>query len=224
MPFADVTATIASRLQESGKNVDPERQLALLHLAGIAVVGHPVIVRIKSGQQRSSRWRAERGDGKSAGKIHPLRRQTVEAGRLAYRVAVGAQRVEALLVAAEQENMGTAALHRGEYTQRVVRTTAAGRSPFFLVVYLAVIANARFGKLRSFYIGSAPRWVWREKNGTPWQRRVIPCTAPLKCRHRRSGHPADGHLGGAVALQVYQGQWDSSVGNGAALDNVSFAV
>ena len=33
-----------------------------------------------------------------------------------------------------------------------------------------------------------------------------------------------GIWGEAVALQVYQGQWDSSVGNGAALDNVSFAV
>lgn len=43
----------------------------------------------------------------------------------------------------------------------------AGRSPFFLVAYLAVIANARFGKLRSFYIGSAPRWVWREKKWYP---------------------------------------------------------
>ena len=102
MPFANVTAPIVRRLQELGKNVDAMRQLALLHLACIAVVGHPVIVRIKSGQQRSSCWRAERGDGKSAGKVHPRRRQTVEARRLAYRVAVGAERVEALLVAADQ--------------------------------------------------------------------------------------------------------------------------
>jgi hypothetical protein len=39
--------------------------------------------------------------------------------------------------------------------------------PLFLVTYLAVIANARFGKLRSFYIGSAPRWVWRERKWYP---------------------------------------------------------
>ena len=101
MPFADVAATVAHRLQDSGKNIELVRQLALSHLAGIAVVGHPVIVRIKSGQQRSPRWRAERGDGESVGKIHPLRCQMVEGGRLAYRIAVGAERVEALLVAAE---------------------------------------------------------------------------------------------------------------------------